>query len=99
MSSPRSVAAAIIAGGEGPRLGGVEKAALEIGGRSIAARTLEVVRGAFERVVVVANAPGVWAGLGVEVVPDVFRGAGPLAGVHAALVAAAEASAIVCVGG
>jgi molybdopterin-guanine dinucleotide biosynthesis protein A len=94
-----NIAAAIIAGGEGTRLGGVEKAALEVGGRSIAARTVEVARAAFARVVVVANAPGVWSTLGVDVVPDLFRGAGPLAGVHAALIAAPEAEAVVCVGG
>jgi molybdopterin-guanine dinucleotide biosynthesis protein A len=100
MSAPaRAVAAAIIAGGEATRLGGVEKSALEVGGRSIGARTLDFLRGQFARVVVVANAPGVWSTLGVEVVPDVFRGAGPLAGVHAALLAAADAPAVVCVGG
>jgi molybdopterin-guanine dinucleotide biosynthesis protein A len=94
-----SVAAAILAGGAATRLGGVAKSALEVGGRSIAAAQLERLRAAFARVVVVANDPSPWAGTGVEVFADVHRGAGPLAGIHAALVATPEAAGVVCVAG
>jgi molybdenum cofactor guanylyltransferase len=93
------IAAAIIAGGAATRMGGASKAGLEVDGRSIAARQLAALRGEFGRVVVVANEPGPWAALGVEVHRDVHRGAGPLAGIHAALTATTEAAGVVCVAG
>lgn len=94
-----TVAAAIIAGGGATRLGGQAKPALLVGGRSIAERLLEALRATFPRVLVVANDPEPWAGLGVAVTPDVHRGAGPLAGIHAALVATAGHVGVVCVAG
>jgi molybdopterin-guanine dinucleotide biosynthesis protein A len=93
------VAGAIVAGGLATRLGGVAKSSLVVGGRSIAERQLEALRATFPRVLVVANDAGPWAGLGVEVVADRFVGAGPLAGVHAALVATAAHAGVVCVAG
>jgi molybdopterin-guanine dinucleotide biosynthesis protein A len=92
-------AAAIIAGGAATRLGGLPKSTLVVEGRSIAERLLESLRAVFPRVLVVANDEAPWAGLGVEVVPDVHRGAGPLGGVHAALVATAAHAGVVCVAG
>ncbi|HVZ75571.1 MAG TPA: molybdenum cofactor guanylyltransferase [Polyangia bacterium] len=91
--------AAIIAGGRATRMDGANKPALEIDGRSIAERQLEVLRALFERVFVVANEPRPWDALGIDRVEDVFRGAGPLSGIHAALLAAGDAAAVVCVGG
>jgi molybdopterin-guanine dinucleotide biosynthesis protein A len=93
------IAAAIIAGGAATRMGGATKAALDVDGRSIAALQLEVLRREFGRVVVVANERGPWDELGVEVHADVYRGAGPLAGIHAALVATADFAGVVCVAG
>ena len=95
-----TIAAAIVAGGAATRLGGRAKPALVVGGRSIAERLLEALRATFGRVLVVANEPAPWRALGVEVTPDVHPGAGPLAGVHAALVATAAAHpGVVCVAG
>jgi molybdenum cofactor guanylyltransferase len=96
-----SVLAAIIAGGQGTRLGGVAKGLLAVGGRRIVDRQLEVLRPLFARVVLVASDPGPWAALGLPIVPDrVPSGAGPLAGIDAALAALAPAEeAVVCVGG
>jgi molybdopterin-guanine dinucleotide biosynthesis protein A len=99
MSAAAPLCAAIIAGGAATRLGGLPKSTLVVGGRSIAVRLLEALRAAFPRVLVVANDPAPWAALGVEIVPDVHRGAGPLAGVHAALVATAAHAGVVCVAG
>src|SRR4029078_8009288 len=83
------VAGAIIAGGPAKRLGGVAKPFLKVGGRTIAERQLELLRSAaLVRVFVVANDPAPWAALGVDVVPDLVGGAGPLGGIHAALTAA-----------
>jgi molybdenum cofactor guanylyltransferase len=94
-----SVAAAVIAGGGATRMGGVAKAALAVGGRSIAARQLETLRGIFAHVLVIANNPAVWESLDVEVAPDLRRDAGPLGGIHAALSATTGHAGVVCVAG
>jgi molybdenum cofactor guanylyltransferase len=99
MSAPAACAAAITAGGAATRLGGQPKSALVVDGRPIAERLLEALRATFPRVLVVANDPAPWTGLGVEVTSDIYRGAGPLAGVHAALVATAAHAGVVCVAG
>lgn len=98
-SSPAPIAAAIVAGGGATRLGGVPKSSLVVAGRSIAERQLEVLRAAFPRVLVVANDAAPWAPFGVEVVADRFAGAGPLAGIHAALAATTGHGGVVCVAG
>jgi molybdenum cofactor guanylyltransferase len=95
----RRVAAAIIAGGPARRLGGAVKPLIEIGGRAVADRQLDVLRPLYERVFAVANDPAPWAVRHVEVVGDRVMGAGPLAGVAAALSAAGDAEAVVCVAG
>jgi molybdopterin-guanine dinucleotide biosynthesis protein A len=94
-----NVAGAIIAGGPARRLGGVAKPFLTVGGRTIADRQLALLRAAFPRVLVVANDPAPWAPLGAEVVPDRVAGAGPMGGIQAALTAAGDYDAVVCVGG
>jgi molybdopterin-guanine dinucleotide biosynthesis protein A len=94
-----TVAGAIIAGGPASRLGGVTKAFLSVGGRTIAERQLTLLRAAFGRVLVVANDPAPWAPLGVEVVPDQVAKAGPLGGIQTALAAAHDCDAVVCVAG
>jgi molybdenum cofactor guanylyltransferase len=93
------VAGAIIAGGPAKRLGGAAKPFLTVGGRTIAERQLALLRAVFPRVLVVANDPAPWAPLGVDVVPDRVAGAGPMGGIHAALSAAGDCDAVVCVGG
>jgi molybdenum cofactor guanylyltransferase len=95
----RSVAAAIIAGGPARRLGGATKPLLEIAGRAVADRQLAVLRPIFPRLFVVANDPAPWRLRGVEVFPDRVAGAGPLAGLSAALEAAGDAEAVVCLAG
>jgi molybdopterin-guanine dinucleotide biosynthesis protein A len=94
------VAGAIIAGGPAKRLGGVAKPFLKVGGRAIAERQLDLFRAAgLARVFVVANDPAPWAPLGIVVVPDLVGGVGPLGGVHAALTAADDCDAVICLAG
>jgi molybdenum cofactor guanylyltransferase len=95
----RKVAAAIIAGGPARRLGGAVKPLIEIGGRAVADRQLAVLRPLFERVFAVANDPAPWRARDVEVVADRVAGAGPLAGLAAALAFGGDAEAVVCVAG
>ncbi|AXT85818.1 molybdopterin-guanine dinucleotide biosynthesis protein MobA [Aeromicrobium sp. A1-2] len=72
--------AIVLAGGRGSRLGGVDKATLEIAGETLLARTLRAVAGA-DRVIVVgdARAPG------AIVVQEEPRFAGPAAAIGAGL--------------
>jgi molybdenum cofactor guanylyltransferase len=99
----QTVAAAIIAGGRGQRLGGVDKSALVIGGKTILDRQLAVLGPLFSRVLLVRAglAPGssIAAPSSVTVVHDRFPGKGPLAGIDAALAALVPGEdAVVCVG-
>ena len=88
-------AAAVLAGGDGTRMGGVSKAFLEVEGRPIIARQLELLRALFAEVFVVANDPAPFAGLGIHVVADLLPGRGAPGGVHAA-VASARAPWVFC---
>jgi molybdopterin-guanine dinucleotide biosynthesis protein A len=81
------VTLAVIAGGKGERLGGVAKGLLEVEGRPVLARLLELGRLCGD-VLLVANEPGPYARFGVRTVEDVVRGRGAPGGVHAALVGA-----------
>ena len=98
--APR-VAAAIVAGGRARRFDGAVKPLLVVEGRRIIDRQLEVLSPLFGRVVIVANDPTPFAGLGLPVIPDrVGPGRGPLAGIDAALGwLPAETDAVVCVAG
>lgn len=99
-----AVGAAVLAGGRAERLGGATKPLLYVDGRRIIERQLDVLRPLFgARVVVVANEPAPLRDAvgSVEIIPDrVAAGAGPLAGLDAALAHfPAEVSAVVCVAG
>ena len=87
-----SFAAAILAGGRARRLGGARKALLEVGGRAIIDRQLDVLRPRASRIAAVLrsdddDAPFTTRGL--EVLRDRVDGKGPLAGLAAALAWAA----------
>ncbi len=106
-----NVAAAILAGGRGTRMGqvgndagaGAVKGHLVVNGERIIDRQLAVLRPRFTEVLIAANDPGLWGGLGLRVVPDglfhvpsLVRGGaaresgptlGPIAGVDAILAA------------
>jgi molybdopterin-guanine dinucleotide biosynthesis protein A len=81
--TPR-IAAAILAGGQARRLGGADKASLEVGGAAIADRALAVLRKVAAEVFVVGGDSRRWPGL--RVVGDVIPGAGALGGIYTAIV-------------
>ena len=93
------VAAAVLAGGQGRRLGGVVKPLLVVGGRRIIDRQLEILAPLFDRIAIVANDPAPFAGLEIPVIADrKGPGQGPLAGLDAALAwLPADLDAVVCV--
>lgn len=81
----KSVSGVILAGGRNSRMGGRDKAFLQVGGQTVFARTLALLRRCFSQVVVVSNSPEKYAGFDVEVTADELAGLGPLGGLHAGL--------------
>ncbi|HWJ04133.1 MAG TPA: molybdenum cofactor guanylyltransferase [Verrucomicrobiae bacterium] len=82
-----SFTAVILAGGRSTRMG-TNKAMLELQNRPIIAGIVAELKRKFKSILIVANEPSIYAGLGVTVVPDEYPGYGPLAGIHAGLKAA-----------
>jgi molybdopterin-guanine dinucleotide biosynthesis protein A len=76
------VTAFILAGGKSTRMG-ADKAFVTLDGRTLLARALELARGVASDVRIVGD-PVKFAAF-APVVEDVFRGCGPLGGIHAAL--------------
>lgn len=81
-----AVTGAVLAGGRSRRMGS-DKGLLRIGSRRLIDVVLGTIRLLFPEVVVVANDPVAYGGLGVPVVPDRIPEIGPLGGIHAALCA------------
>jgi molybdenum cofactor guanylyltransferase len=80
-----TIALAVLAGGQGRRLGGVDKALLEVVGQPLLAHVLDRVRPQVRQIVLSANgAPERFAGFDLPVVADSMADAGPLAGIAAA---------------
>ena len=63
----------VLVGGKSRRMGR-DKAFLEVDGKTISARVLEVFRDSFARVVLVGNREERFAGYGLPVVPDSYPG-------------------------
>jgi len=81
------VAGAILAGGLGTRMGGLSKAALEVGGVRIIDRQLAVLRPLCDELVVVGGEPTLAASVGLALAPDAPGPPGPLRALAGALAA------------
>ncbi len=81
--TPDQVVGVVLAGGLSRRMGGGDKALLQLGGKPILDRVIERARPQVGPLVLNANGdPGRFAGFGLPVAADVVEGfAGPLAGV------------------
>src|SRR5262245_11344549 len=75
----------IQAGGRSVRMGGRPKALLELGGRRIIDRVVEVVTAVTDDVLIVTNTPALYESLGLPMVPDVFPDHGSLGGIYTGL--------------
>ena len=87
--------AAIIAGGQARRLGGLAKSDLVIGGRRIIDRQLSVLGPITEHILIVSNDHHPFRASGLRVCADLTPGAGPLGGLYTALVRSPTAQTIV----
>ncbi len=79
------VLGAVLAGGRSTRMGR-DKSLLPLGGQSLIEHAVQLMQQHFERVVIVSDFPERYAFLRLQIIPDQFRGIGPLGGIHAALV-------------
>src|SRR5512146_1640213 len=86
----------VLAGGQGRRMGGVDKGLQLLRGRPMVAWAIERLAPQVEEILVNANQnTEAYAKFGHRVVPDSVGGfAGPLAGLHAGLHAAAQPLAV-----
>ena len=86
----RRITGVLLAGGQGSRMGGVDKGLVELAGRPMAAHALERLAPQVDELIINANQnPAAWQAFGYPVFGDDIDGfAGPLAGLHAALVRA-----------
>jgi molybdopterin-guanine dinucleotide biosynthesis protein A len=85
MTQERPLAAAILAGGQARRLGGLDKKTLTVGGPAILERQLTVLREVADPIFVVGG-PGALVPPWLRVVPDAMAGAGALGGIYTAIV-------------
>ncbi len=78
------ISAVILAGGQSRRMGS-NKALLPIGNITFIARIINTLQRRFSNIYISANNPEEYEVLKRPVIIDIFRGYGPLAGIHAAL--------------
>lgn len=81
----RDFSALILAGGRNSRMDGKNKAMLSCGGRSF----IEIIMNelsAFGEIIISADSAEKYAHIGVVCAEDIYKGAGPLGGIHAGLI-------------
>ncbi|HEY6952479.1 MAG TPA: molybdenum cofactor guanylyltransferase [Bacteroidota bacterium] len=92
---PRTdVLGAILAGGKSTRMR-TDKSLLFVNGAPLIAHVARAMTSVFQNVVIVADDPGKYGFLKLKVIPDSYKGAGPLAGIHAALLYAETRSVFI----
>ncbi len=80
------ISGVILAGGSNERFGGITKANVVIGGRSIISRIISTIGGLFDEIIIVTNKPEEFPEfIQYKVVKDQYLNTGPLGGIHAAL--------------
>ena len=75
----------ILAGGKSSRMG-VNKSFLKLGNETIIERTSNLMKTLFKDVIIVTNSPEEYAFLQIPLYTDVYRGKGPLGGIHSGLI-------------
>jgi molybdopterin-guanine dinucleotide biosynthesis protein A len=93
------ISAVILAGGLNSRFGGIIKAKISIGGRTIISRILDSIEGVFAEKILVTNNPDEFSGFDkLKITHDHFLNIGPLGGIHAAFKASSMDAVFVFAG-
>ncbi|MDA8227238.1 MAG: molybdenum cofactor guanylyltransferase [Desulfitobacterium hafniense] len=77
----------ILAGGKSSRMA-KNKAFLELDGRPLIERSIDILNRIFDEVIISSNDQELYNKYGVDVIPDVHKNRGPLGGLHACFLAA-----------
>ncbi|TIH17123.1 hypothetical protein D0S45_08145 [Marinifilum sp. JC120] len=80
-----NISAAILAGGEGRRMGRKDKSCLEISGEKLVSRIIRSIKGLFAETFVITRSPENHPDLDVRLVGDLFESRSSLTGIHSAL--------------
>jgi molybdopterin-guanine dinucleotide biosynthesis protein A len=83
MMKPKNITGIILAGGKSSRMG-TNKALLHYRGKSFIQHAIEVMKPLVDRVIIVGD-PENYPDLDLQIVQDIYRNAGPVAGIHAGL--------------
>ncbi len=75
----------VLAGGQSRRMGGIDKALLEVGGRRLIERVATVVSRVFDDVILITNSPEKFSFLGLPMFRDLIPGSGALGGLYTGL--------------
>ena len=75
----------ILSGGKSTRMG-VNKSLLKVGNKTIIEFVRDLMQDIFSRVILITNDPEEYRFLGLEIFEDVYKGYGPLAGIHSGLI-------------
>ena len=78
--------AVILSGGRNKRMGGRNKAFLDVGGQSILDRQLAGLQPFFSEILLVTRQPELYAAIPVHVVGDLYEARSSITGIHAGLV-------------
>jgi len=81
---PADMKACIIAGGKSGRFG-EDKSIYIHEGRPLISHVIDVIKPVFEDVVLIANDSEKFSFLGLDVIPDIIPGLGPIGGIYTAL--------------
>lgn len=81
-----NITLAILAGGKATRMGGKNKALLEIDGEAFISKIYRNLSPLFCKTIIIANDSFDYQFSNVEVYPDIISNVGPLGGIHSALV-------------
>ena len=79
-----SICGVLLAGGKSLRMG-LNKAFLSIEGQPMVVRSVDRLAAVTDEILISSNDPAPYEFLGLPVIPDLFPGQGPLAGLHAAM--------------
>jgi molybdopterin-guanine dinucleotide biosynthesis protein A len=66
-------------------MGGINKAFIEVGGERLIDRTMRIYRALFGEVIISTNSPLEYLEFDARIVTDIYKGKGPLGGIHAGL--------------
>jgi molybdopterin-guanine dinucleotide biosynthesis protein A len=91
-----ALAALILAGGRGRRMGGADKGRLQVEGQPILVRLAAALSELSQEILVVGAPPGAYRDLGLASLPDEVPGAGPAMGLATGLAAMRAPLAFVC---